>query len=70
MRYHSIISGLIRVAGRDDIIPLSAPVKTVDGEVVTSIPVSKGQRVLLSILAYNRYVESSGFSFKPIPDIV
>ncbi|KAF8518880.1 cytochrome P450 [Gautieria morchelliformis] len=54
LRYHPILTILSRVAGRDDIIPLSAPQTTKTGEVVTSITVSKGQRVLISIGAYNR----------------
>ncbi|KAF8507406.1 cytochrome P450 [Gautieria morchelliformis] len=58
LRYHPIGPTLARVAGREDIIPLSAPQTTKSGEVVTSIPVSKGQRVLISIGAYNRRVQS------------
>ncbi|KAF8507409.1 PAH-inducible cytochrome P450 monooxygenase PC-PAH 1 [Gautieria morchelliformis] len=54
LRYHPITTLLSRVAGREDIIPLSAPQTTKTGEAVTSIPVSKGQRVSISIGAYNR----------------
>ncbi|KAF8511968.1 PAH-inducible cytochrome P450 monooxygenase PC-PAH 1 [Gautieria morchelliformis] len=54
LRYHPILTILSRVAGREDIIPLSSPQTTKTGEVVTSFPVSKGQRVLISIAAYNR----------------
>ncbi|KAF8511769.1 PAH-inducible cytochrome P450 monooxygenase PC-PAH 1, partial [Gautieria morchelliformis] len=58
LRYHPIGTTLARVAGREDIIPLSAPQTTKTGEVVTSIPVSKGERVSISIGPYNRRVQS------------
>ncbi|KAF8587081.1 cytochrome P450 [Ramaria rubella] len=54
LRFHPIVSGLIRMAGRDDIIPLATPQTTQGGDTVTSIPVSKGQRVFISIAGYNR----------------
>jgi cytochrome P450 len=54
LRYHPIIPVLHRAAGRDDIIPLATPQTTKMGEKITAIPVSKGQRVVLSIAAYNR----------------
>lgn len=46
-----------REAAREDVIPLSAPLTTQTGEVITGIPVSKGQRVTMSIAAYNRRVQ-------------
>ena len=46
---------LVRAAGKDDIIPLSQPITTVDGEVINEIPVGKGQGLMFSICAYNRY---------------
>ncbi|KAF8517110.1 cytochrome P450 [Gautieria morchelliformis] len=54
LRYHPIVSGLARVAGRDDVIPLAIPQKTRAGEAITSIPVSRGQRIAISISGYNR----------------
>ncbi|KAF8579966.1 cytochrome P450 [Ramaria rubella] len=54
LRFHPIITLLIREAARDDVIPLSAPQKTRNGGTVSSIPVSKRQRILISIAAYNR----------------
>jgi len=44
----------MRAAGKDDIIPLSTPLTTKTGEVITGIPVSKGQKVIMSFAAYNR----------------
>ena len=58
MRYTSIVPMLQRQASQDAVIPLSAPVKTKTGEIITSVPVSKGQRVFLSITGYNRPVWS------------
>lgn len=55
LRFHPIVGGLIREAGRDDNIPLSHPVKLNTGEVITSLPIEHGQEVVLSFIAYNRY---------------
>ncbi|KIJ46597.1 hypothetical protein M422DRAFT_249745 [Sphaerobolus stellatus SS14] len=54
LRYHPIVSHLSREAGKDDVIPLDIPQKTKNGETITSVPVSKGHYVLLSLAAYNR----------------
>ncbi|KAF8583570.1 cytochrome P450 [Ramaria rubella] len=54
LRYHPIATLLIREAGREDVIPLQTPLTTKTGEIISSIAVSKGQRVMLSFAAYNR----------------
>ncbi|KIJ34130.1 hypothetical protein M422DRAFT_35204 [Sphaerobolus stellatus SS14] len=54
MRLNAIIPVLQRQAGRDEVIPLSTPVKTKSGDILTSIPISKGQIVYLSLALYNR----------------
>jgi len=54
LRYHTIVLQMFRRAGHDDVIPLDFPQRTVSGDVITSIPVSKGQVVQLGIAAYNR----------------
>ncbi|KAF8507787.1 PAH-inducible cytochrome P450 monooxygenase PC-PAH 1 [Gautieria morchelliformis] len=54
LRYHPILSVVNREAGRDDVIPLSEPVMTKTGEMLSSIPVRKGQRLVISVAAYNR----------------
>jgi len=56
LRFDSIAIAIIREADRDDAIPLSIPQKTVTGNIVTSIPISCGQKVVISINAYNRYI--------------
>ncbi|KAF8518583.1 cytochrome P450, partial [Gautieria morchelliformis] len=54
LRYHPIVPGLVRLAGRDDVIPLAIPQKTRAGEFIISIPVNRGQRIVISIAGYNR----------------
>ncbi|KIJ27234.1 hypothetical protein M422DRAFT_37891 [Sphaerobolus stellatus SS14] len=60
LRYHPIVGSLARQARNDTVIPLDIPQKTKTGEIVTSIPISKGQHVMLSIFAYNRLEEVWG----------
>ncbi|KIJ23530.1 hypothetical protein M422DRAFT_275874 [Sphaerobolus stellatus SS14] len=60
LRFHPIVPLLVREAARDDIIPLSIPQKTKTGEIITSVPISKGQHIELSLLAYNRLPEVWG----------
>lgn len=57
LRYHPIAYNLLRMAGRDDVIPLEIPITLKNGEVITEIPVKKGQGVIISVCAYNRSVE-------------
>ena len=54
LRYHPAIYHLGRVAKTDDVIPLAYPIHSLSGETVSSIPISKGQHILVSICAYNR----------------
>ncbi|OCH89199.1 PAH-inducible cytochrome P450 monooxygenase PC-PAH 1 [Obba rivulosa] len=60
MRLHPIVHTLARVAGREDVIPLSQPVTSTTGEIVTEIPVSDGQDILISVCGYNRLKEVWG----------
>jgi len=53
LRYRSIVHLIQREATKDDIIPLSTPLKSKNGEIITSIPVSKGQRCFLGVSVYN-----------------
>jgi hypothetical protein len=50
-----------RTAGRDDVIPLSMPLRTKGGQFITGIPISKGQSILLSVAAFNRRVAPLAF---------
>ena len=54
LRFHPIVYHLLREAGKDDIIPLSQPITTAKGNVLTDIPVAKGQHIMVNVAAYNR----------------
>ncbi|KAK0186151.1 cytochrome P450 [Armillaria mellea] len=54
LRVHPFVTTLIRVATQDDVIPLSEPITTVDGTVVSDIPIPKGQVIVASLYTYNR----------------
>ncbi|KAF8573948.1 cytochrome P450 [Ramaria rubella] len=54
LRFHPISAAIIRMAANDDVIPLSTPQTTKAGKTITEIPVSKGQRIMVSLAAYNR----------------
>jgi cytochrome P450 len=43
----------IREATKDDVIPLSEPLTASDGREITSIPVKKGQVVMLGLNTFN-----------------
>ncbi|OCH85106.1 PAH-inducible cytochrome P450 monooxygenase PC-PAH 1 [Obba rivulosa] len=60
LRFHPIVHTLVRVAERDDIIPLSKPVVSATGELVSEIPISSGQYISASICGYNRLEEVWG----------
>ena len=59
LRFHSIVVGMSRVPEKDDVIPLSQPITSTTGEVVTEIPVRAGQVVHLSFAGYHRYAPRS-----------
>ncbi|KAE9410878.1 cytochrome P450 [Gymnopus androsaceus JB14] len=60
LRLHPIVPTLARQAGTDDSIPLEFPIITESGEEISQIPVSKGQRIILSIATYNRLTQVWG----------
>ncbi|TFK44496.1 cytochrome P450 [Crucibulum laeve] len=60
MRYHPALYQNYRQSARDDVIPLSKPITTKNGEAITSLPIPKGLKVILSIAAYNRNKEIFG----------
>ena len=60
LRLHPIVYQLERVAGRDDVLPLSQPLTTADGTVVNEIEVPKGTTLFIEIWAYNRMTEVWG----------
>ena len=47
----------------DDVLPLSQPIISEDGEVLHSLPIPKGTKVQASISVYNRHGNKSPFLF-------
>ncbi|KAI0666534.1 PAH-inducible cytochrome P450 monooxygenase PC-PAH 4 [Trametes maxima] len=60
LRIHPIASLLPRVAVQDDVIPLAHPITTTTGEVISEIPISKGQVIVTSFAAYQRLTQVWG----------
>ncbi|EMD32079.1 hypothetical protein CERSUDRAFT_126990 [Gelatoporia subvermispora B] len=54
LRLHPIVFHHSREAAQDDVIPLSEPIRSTSGEIIKSIPVRKGQIILISFWGYNR----------------
>ncbi|KAJ7235241.1 cytochrome P450 [Mycena rebaudengoi] len=68
LRLHAPVPLAVRVAMRDDLIPLSTPYTDVNGTVHESLRILKGQEVLLPIFELNRDAEIWGpdaLEFKP-----
>jgi hypothetical protein len=49
---------MYREASEDDILPLSEPIITEAGNEVTELPIPKGLKIVVSVPAYNRFVEN------------
>jgi len=60
MRFHPAVYHNYRLAARDDVLPLSKPITTTTGEVISKLPIPKGLKVILSISGYNRNQEVFG----------
>ncbi|EKM80790.1 hypothetical protein AGABI1DRAFT_55872 [Agaricus bisporus var. burnettii JB137-S8] len=60
MRFHPAVYHNYRQAVRDDVLPLSKPIRTTSGEEITKLPVPKGLKMILSISGYNRNEEAFG----------
>lgn len=54
MRVHAPVPSSIRVAMRDDVIPLNTPYVDVHGQVHDAVRVTKGSPIFIPILAINR----------------
>lgn len=54
LRFHAPVYNTSRTAMRDDVIPLSRPLYDTQGRPVHEVMVPKGQKVLISIAAFNR----------------
>ncbi|KAG9221307.1 hypothetical protein CCMSSC00406_0009418 [Pleurotus cornucopiae] len=53
LRLHPAVLHTFRQAGRDDVLPLSTPLETSDGKILTELPVPKGLIVMASMIGYN-----------------
>jgi len=60
MRFHPAVYQNYRQAAKDDILPLSKPIKTTDGRIINNLPIPKGMKIILSIAAYNRDTDAFG----------
>ncbi|KAI8971016.1 cytochrome P450 [Trametes punicea] len=54
LRFYPAVPHTYRQALHDDVIPLSRPVTTRSGKVVSEVPIRAGLRLILSVCAYNR----------------
>ncbi|KAG6920069.1 hypothetical protein DXG01_010137 [Tephrocybe rancida] len=54
MRFHPALYQNYRQAAKDDVLPLSSPIRTTSGEYIDTLPIPKGMKVILSIAAYHR----------------
>ncbi|TFK60962.1 cytochrome P450 [Pluteus cervinus] len=54
MRVHAPVPSTIRIATRDDVLPLSKPFTDKKGRVQEGISIRKGQTIMIPILAMNR----------------
>ncbi|KAK0192529.1 cytochrome P450 [Armillaria mellea] len=60
LRFHPVAYNIYRVAGKDDVLPLSTPITTTSGKVLHELPIPKGLHIDASIAAYNRNKEIFG----------
>ncbi|KNZ71834.1 Cytochrome P450 3A4 [Termitomyces sp. J132] len=54
LRLHPVVYGPFLAPAEDDVLPLSKPIKTLDGKEISALPVGKGQVIHVSISGYNR----------------
>ncbi|PBK80315.1 cytochrome P450 [Armillaria gallica] len=60
LRFHPVGYNLFRVAGQDDVLPLSSPITTTSGKVLHELPIPKGVQIMSSVAACNRNKEMFG----------
>ncbi|KAF9257244.1 cytochrome P450 [Marasmius fiardii PR-910] len=54
LRFHPSVPLTERVAYDDAVLPLSRPITTISGRVITELPIHKGQTIYIRIAAFNR----------------
>jgi len=60
LRFHPASYSTYREAAKDDVLPISKPIVTSSGKVITEIPIPKGLRMVTSINGYNRHKDVFG----------
>jgi cytochrome P450 len=65
LRLYSTVPQTERVVAKDSILPLSEPITTSAGKVITEIPVKKGQHLIIAISSYHRYTSLCLFEYFP-----
>ncbi|KAG6809824.1 hypothetical protein H0H92_014607 [Tricholoma furcatifolium] len=60
LRCYPVAVNTFRQADRNDVLPLSKPITTLDGRVITELPIPKGLNIIASINGYNRNKEVFG----------
>ncbi|KAJ6486934.1 cytochrome P450 [Mycena sanguinolenta] len=68
LRLYSTVPQTERVVAKDSVLPLSRPITTSSGKVITEIPVTKGQHLIIAISSYHRLTSVWGADaeeFKP-----
>ena len=61
LRMHPVAPHGFRYASKDDVLPLTNPIVTRSGKILTEVFISKGTRIMASIAAYNRCVISESW---------
>ena len=54
LRFYPAVPHTYRQPLKDDVLPLSKPVTTRSGKVISQVPIRAGLRLILSVCAYNR----------------
>ncbi|KAF9259684.1 cytochrome P450, partial [Marasmius fiardii PR-910] len=54
LRFHTSVPLTERVVLEDTVLPLSQPITTTSGRVISDLPVQKGQIIYIGVGAYNR----------------
>ncbi|KAF4562583.1 hypothetical protein EYR36_003977 [Pleurotus pulmonarius] len=65
LRFHPVLHLAFRTAGRDDVLPLSTPLRTSDGTVITELPVPKGLKIVASITGNKKVFGEDADVFNP-----
>ncbi|KAF9254518.1 cytochrome P450 [Marasmius fiardii PR-910] len=54
LRFYPSVPNTERMAFEDTVLPLSQPITTTSGRVITELPIQKGQHIYFGIASYNR----------------